>query len=133
MTRGKRLIGFINRVAYAMLVSGFVWYLTLVPFTMTPLGRGAHLVFVKVLDFPVAMVSSVLPWQLKGIDPFSSERQPERANMWELLHAHVRVAVPVYVTLFYVPNAIAFFLGRRLRKPQPSQTSIQDRSVVNRS
>ena len=131
MRRWKRVVGFIHRVTYAVLLSVFVWYLTLVPFTMTPLRRSSHLALVKVLDFPVAMVSSVLPWQAKGIDLFSEERQPERANMWELLHAHVRVAVPVYVILFYVPNAITF-LRRRLRTPPPDEASIEHGSAVHR-
>jgi hypothetical protein len=80
---------------------------------MSPLPRGTHMVLLRALDFPVAMVSAVLPWQLQGIDVWSPERQAERANMWDLLYAHLRIAVPTYVALFYIPTVIAPMVRRR--------------------
>jgi hypothetical protein len=115
MISRRSVIGGLHRVAYATLLGVAGWYLTVVPFGMTPLPRTVHVAALRVLDFPIAIVNSVLPWQLRGIDVFATERQPERANMWQLLHAHLRVSVPTYVLLFYVPMA-AWTVRKALRE-----------------
>src|SRR5690348_5514198 len=104
MTGWRFVAGVAHRLAYATLISIAAWYLFVVPLTMTPLPVGVHLALLRVLDFPVAMVNRVLPWQLQGIDVFATERQPERASMWELLYVHLRVSVPAYFLLFYFPT-----------------------------
>jgi hypothetical protein len=88
-----------------------------VPFTEILLSRIVHDWLLKLLDLPVAAVSSLLPWQWKGIDVWSSERQPDYGSIWKMLYVHLRTAVPVYVILFYLPNAIAWIVRRVRRRP----------------
>lgn len=85
------------------------------PFDQIPLPLAVHEPLLKVLDLPVAAVNTLLPWQWKGIDVWSSKRQPEHESVWRTLLVHLRVAVPVYVLLFYVPNVIAALVRRRKR------------------
>lgn len=109
------LPGLAHRIAYATVVSVAIWYLLLVPFSETSLPRPLHDGLLKLLDLPIAAVNTILPWQWKGIDAWSSERQPEYGSIWKLLYVHLRIAVPVYVALFYLPNAIAWIVRRARR------------------
>lgn len=124
----RAFAGLIHRFVYGALLGAFVWYLTAVPYTMTPIPHVIHHPLLVVLDFPVALVSEHLPWQFKGIDTFSSERQPERSNEWEYLYGHLRTAVPVYVVLFYLPN-IMLWIVRRPRNGRPKEAPAATRAV----
>lgn len=111
------LIGFVHRVAYATLISFVTWFLWTARFDTLPLGRDLQLGIVNVLAYPVAMVSERTPidgWH--AIDPFVDQpvghNEPnERVLLW-----HLRLAVPVYVALFYVPNLVAWIIRVRRRR-----------------
>src|SRR5437879_1721394 len=106
----RAAIGLVHRVVYATLLGAFVWYLTVVPYSITPIPPAVHHSLLLILDLPLALVSAHLPWQLKTVDAFSSERQPEYANQWEYLYVHLRAAVPIYAGLFYLPNLLTWIV-----------------------
>jgi hypothetical protein len=105
-------------MVYAAVISFIVWFLWTARFNTLPLGRGPQLGIVKVLDFPVAMVSEQMPsagW--RAIDPFTSDQIGHNEPDEKLLLWHARLAIPVYVALFYIPNVVTSIV-RRLRKPK---------------
>jgi hypothetical protein len=116
VTHWRWLLGFIHRVAYAALVSFVVWFLWTARFDTLPLGRDLQLRIVSVLDFPVAMVSEQMPldgW--RSIDPFSRDQMGHNEPNEKVLLWHLRLAMPVYVVLFYLPNLVLWIV-RRFRK-----------------
>ena len=115
MKSGPVVAGLAHRVAYAIVIGVAIWYFALVPFSETSIPRPLHEWLLKLLDLPIAAVNAILPWQWKGIDVWSSERQPEYSNVLKMLRVHLRVAVPVYVLLFYVPNAVRWVMRRGRR------------------
>jgi hypothetical protein len=71
----------------------------------------------RLIDFPVAAVSRFLP--PGGDELFSSHGSPTPEYLWHYL----RVAVPVYMLLFYLPNLLRGGwerLRRRREAPVPS-------------
>jgi len=110
-------------VVYAALISFIVWFLWTARFNTLPLGRDLQLGIVKVLDFPVAMVSERMPltgW--RAIDPFTSDQLGHNEPDEKLLLWHARLAIPVYVMLFYVPSVVMWIV-RRLRNGRTKQTA----------
>lgn len=109
------LSGFCNRVAYATLVSMWVWLGATMPslWSIAPLRLLTY-----VLDLPVALVGLILPVSLRFIDMFFSRGIQEWAflDAPQALFLHLRLSVPVYVSLFY----ILAFLSRVLRRRTPS-------------
>jgi hypothetical protein len=96
VSRLRCLLGFIHRVAYATLISFVVWFLWTARFDRLPLDRDLQLGIVKVLDFPVAMVSERMP--LTGwlsIDPFTRDQMGHNEPNEKVLLRHLRLAVPV--------------------------------------
>jgi hypothetical protein len=97
------LVGLSHRVACATLIGIYTWLFSYLPYSATPrlLGDLAY-----IFDFPVAAASLVLPFPFKGIDLFFGRGVGEFMSKETLLFWHLRVAIPVYVLLFYVPNLI---------------------------
>ena len=129
MRRWQPLVGVVHRVAYAALISFIVWFLWTARFNTLPFGRDLQLGIVKVLDFPVAMVSEQMPrtgW--RAIDPFTSDQMGHNEPDEKVLLWHLRLALPVYVVLFYLPN-IAMWIVRRLRNGRPKEAPAAKRAV----
>lgn len=118
MAMTRYAAGFIHRAAYATLTAIVVWILYVFPFD--PGSYRFRLAAVKVLDWPVAMVSRQMPPSLKAIDPFSDYPFAHNERAEYVLLLHLRLAVPVYILLFYLPSLIAAGLARlRRRKSGP--------------
>jgi hypothetical protein len=131
VNRLRWLLGFIHRVAYATLISFVVWFLWTARFDTLPLGRDLQLGIVKVLDFPVAMLSERMP--LTGwlsIDPFTRDQMGHNEPNEKVLLWHLRTAVPVYVVLFYLPNLVMWIVrrfgnGRGSKEAHAATTAIE--------
>jgi amino acid transporter len=127
--RWRWLLGFIHRIAYAVLVSFVVWFLWTARFDTLSLGRDFQLGIVKVLDFPVAMVSERMPltgW--RSIDPFTRDQMGHNEPNEKVLLWHLRLAVPVYVVLFYLPN-LFIWIVRRFRNRSREDAAVAKRVV----
>lgn len=135
--RGKLLravIGFVHRVVYAALIGIVTWLMAIFPIGVV--NSLLLMLILKVFDFPVAVAGLLLPWEYTGIDLFFGHGfgvgapAPE-----EILLRHLRVAIPVYVLLFYVPNLIKGGIGlirrrQKTTKPDVSRAAGLAKSVV---
>src|SRR4051794_20285246 len=125
----KSLLGFSHRVTYAALISFVVWFLWTARFDTLPFGRDLQLRIVSVLDFPVAIVSEQMPLQgWRSIDPFTRDQMGHNEPNEKVLLWHLRLAMPVYVVLFYLPNLVLSIM-RRLRTRKKGQLSQRKQRV----
>ena len=113
MKPGKRqLINLVHRIAYAALISALVWILARLPMQLNPYGPGALLLLA--LDWPIAVATQPLPCKEFAIDLWFTVEGGEgcpsgigyQVPAWEMFVNHMRVGIPVYVFLFYVPNIL---------------------------
>jgi hypothetical protein len=121
--RWRPVIGFIHRVTYAMLIGFITWFLWIARFDTLPFDRDIQTGMIKVLSFPVALVSEQTPitgW--KAIDPFTKDIVGHNEPNEKVLLWHLRLAVPVYVVLFYLPN-LGTWIIRRARRKRHSQAT----------
>ena len=96
-----------HRVAYAAALAFFVF-----DFAVLPIGVGGPVLgtLLAVLNLPVAVVGLALPCDQRGLDfPVGHCHWP---NQTLFLH-HLRLAIPVYVALFYLPNLVSLIRKRR--------------------
>jgi hypothetical protein len=116
VSRSRHAIGFIHRVVYATLIGFITWFLWTARYDTLPLGRDAQNAIVKVLAAPVAFVSRLTPpagW--KALDPFTSDVVGHNEPNEKLLLWHLRLAVPTYVVIFYIPSLIRLLVRRARR------------------
>ncbi len=113
----KSFIGFCHRVAYAIVLGVTVGYIYLVP---SPLGARGSAWVAGILNLPVSVFCQVTG--AHAINTFASSSFAHLGTFEDALFQHLRVAVPVYVVLFYVPN-IAKWLIRRMRRPMRADTN----------
>lgn len=104
----RAVLGFVLRVIAAVALSGTVWWLATRPFDRIPLPRSTVAILVRVLDFPVAVAGEVLP--IRGMELVFNDYESwcDFCSPGQFLWQQMRLAVPVYVLLFYVPNVIRF-------------------------
>lgn len=111
------VFGFFHRVAYAVALSLLVW-----DFYVLPLGLnlGIWSSVLSVLNAPVAAVGLLIPCPERGLDaPFLQCHHEGGQSGPQFFFSHLRLAVPVYVLLFYLPNLIrAGWARKRGRLPQ---------------
>lgn len=105
------VVGFFDRLAYATAVAlgGFLLAVMPGPARVDPSGVVARLV-----DLPVALAGLILPAKWKGIDLWFSPEGLGYFTFPEALIRHLRIAIPVYMFLFYLPS-LAVVGWRRLR------------------
>ena len=122
-----RLIGFGHRIAYATLVSSLLWIGVSLPseaMLTDPYGRSAW--FVRLLDLPIAVATQALPCEEFALDlwfTIRGERVCPGVPAREAFFNHMRLGIPVYVLLFYVPNVLlgAVRWWQRRRSVAPAQ------------
>lgn len=104
----KRLIGLCHRVAYAALVSAIVWIFVDLPLpegSYPPTRWGVSLTIARWLDLPIAVATQPLPCSESAIDLWFRIRCPEPiGDLWRYFFHHMRVGIPAYVLLFYLPS-----------------------------
>jgi hypothetical protein len=110
----RYFVGLGHRLAYATTLGLLTWYLYMMP--CPALDMDLRRVIVAILDLPVAIVSQVLPgsWW-KGIDVFSVNPFGHGLAPELVLVRHLRLAIPVYVLLFYLAS-LCRLAGYRFRK-----------------
>lgn len=106
-----RILGLTHRLAYATTVALAGFLLTVMPvgLRIDPSGFVVHL-----LDLPVAAAGLLLAPEWRGIDLWFQPQEWGYLHPIEGLLRHLRLAIPVYMLLFYLPNLIAG-AHRRLR------------------
>jgi hypothetical protein len=99
------LIGFCNRLAYALLFGIGTWVFAWLP---TPLAANQEFgLLLSVINAPVAFVSLFLPFQWQAVDLVFGRNLPHSLGEAAYLWQHLRTAVPVYLILFYLPLMLA--------------------------
>lgn len=103
----RTLIGLAHRVAYAAALAFFVFDFSVLPTGVTGSVLGG---FLAALNFPVALVGLLLPCGERGLDfPIGHCDFPSTA----LFLNHLRLAIPVYVVLLYLPGSLRALRRRR--------------------
>src|SRR6266852_1220902 len=97
-------IGFIVRLVVSTVISLTGWWLFSTPFDRLPLPRAAIWPIVRVLDFPVALAAELLP--IRGMELIFHDPASwcDFCTNGELLRMQMRIAIPVYLLLLYVPT-----------------------------
>lgn len=102
------VVGFSHRLAYALALSLLVWNLYVLPVGM---GGNGGPVLLSLANAPVGAAALLVPCPARGIDaPFLQCHHQGGQSASEFFLSHLRVAVPVYMFLFYLP-----FLLRRAK------------------
>jgi hypothetical protein len=109
------LLGLSHRLAYAIAVALTGFFLIVMPI-------GLRIEFlVRLLDLPVAAAGLLLPLEWRGIDLWFQPQEWGYVDPLQGLLRHLRVAIPAYVVLFYVPNVLSA-VYRRLQGTRPGPT-----------
>lgn len=96
--------GFFLRLGYAVALSALVWNFFVLPLGVDLDAWGPVL---NALNAPVATASLLVPCPERGLDaPFSQCHQQGGQTPPRFFFNHLRLAVPVYVLMFYLPNAL---------------------------
>ena len=114
----RRLLSACHRFAYAALVSALVWIFAQLPMQMNPPELGARILLV--LDWPIAVATQVLPCREFAVDLWYAGAAPDgcpqgfanQVSTREWFFNHMRVGIPVYLFLFYVPDLLAWLRRR---------------------
>ena len=120
----KKVVGLCHRLAYGTVLGLIVCYVYLIP--IPSLGIRGSLWVVGVLNFPVSVFCAVTG--VRAINSFASSAFAHSGTFQEVLVTHLRVAVPVCVVLFYVPNLIAWIV-RRLRPQKGDESHREPRAI----
>jgi len=104
----RRTLGFALRLAGATALSLLVWWLAVTPFDRLPppLSRSSFLfIAIRILNFPVA-VAGELFYPIRGVQVLF-----DGYSTWcdfcppdELFRHQMRIAIPTYLVLFYLPS-----------------------------
>jgi hypothetical protein len=118
MTHLRRIaIGLALRLIGATVVSLIVWWLFTTPFDRIPLPRSAAIfAIVRILNFPVALAGELL-YPIRGLELLFRDYDTwcDFCSTGEMFRQQMRLAVPVYVTLFYIPTVLRSIARRNAR------------------
>jgi hypothetical protein len=108
-------IGFTLRLITSTVISLTVWLLFTTPFDRIPLPRPAVFVIARVLDFPVALAGEVLP--IRGMELVFHDYDTRCAfcPIEEMFRQQMRIAIPAYLFLLYVPTLLRSVARRDAR------------------
>ena len=103
------LFGFCHRVAYAALVSAIVWIFVFLPLPEGISYPGDMIIqVVRWLDLPIAAATQIMPCNEFAVDMWFRVRCPELGygivDLRGYFFNHMRIGIPTYVLLFYLPN-----------------------------
>lgn len=110
----RQLIGLCHRIAYATLMSVLIWIGATIPIGPVK-GSDPLLVAVTAADLPIALATQALPCTEFAIDLWFTVHcpPPQEESVPRLFVNHLRVGIPVYVLLFYLPAIVRAALRRR--------------------
>ena len=98
--------GLFDRAAYATCAALALFILLAAPFPANPILRNSQLAFCYLLDLPVAVVSHLTPWHTFDLFFEPGRFGHNNPDAFKLLLLHLRVAIPTYIALFYLPNFV---------------------------
>ncbi len=106
---GHALFGFCHRAAYAALVSAIVWIFMFLPLPEGGYPDGMTVRVIRLLDLPIAVATQIMPCDEFAVDLWFSVRGgggcPEPiGDLRTYFFNHMRIGVPSYLLLFYLPN-----------------------------
>jgi hypothetical protein len=103
---GRVSIGLTLRVITATAISLLIWWLSMTPFDRLPLPRSAIFAIVRILDFPVALAGELL-YPIRGMELVFSDYDTwcDFCPVGEMFRQQMRLAIPVYLFLLYIPTA----------------------------
>lgn len=101
----RHFVGFCNRVAYATVLGLAAWGLMMWP-PFTPLAGRIYGYAAILLDLPIALANLLLPLDWRGLDLVFDRGLTIGTSTPGFLFRHLRVAIPVYVLLFYLPSLL---------------------------
>lgn len=109
---GSTSVGLCHRLAYATALAALTWCMTILPLGLKHLAMWSAVI--AVVNAPVSAVGLSLSCQERGLDiPFGDCHDPSSPHLLK----HLRLAIPVYVVLFYFPGLIRggmnWWRGRR--------------------
>jgi hypothetical protein len=108
-------IGLTLRVITATAISLLVWWLSITPFDRLPLPRPAIFVTVRILNFPVALAGELL-YPIRGMQLVFPDYDTwcDFCPVGEMFRQQMRLAIPVYLFLLYIPTVL-----RSIRRRDP--------------
>lgn len=111
----RLILGFIVRLIASAVISFTVWWLFVTPFDRLPLPASAVTVIVRLLDFPVALAGEVLP--IRGMELVFDDHGTwcDFCSVGEMFRQQMRIAIPTYLLLFYVPTLLRRVARRDVR------------------
>jgi len=113
MTVPKWLLSFSHRLAWSIVFGLAGFFPCVMPTDDGPL-RVVYHSMCYVFDLPVALVTRLGIPYVAGLDVFWFRGVGEFTHPNEMLYWHMRVAVPTYLALLYLPN-LAIAVHRRLK------------------
>jgi len=132
------LLSFCHRVAYATLISALVWI-----FANLPMPEGVShsedwlLQIASWLDYPIAAASQIMPCDENALDMWFRVRCPELGygtfSLREYLFNHMRIGIPVYLLILYLPSIYHYGRGwwRRRRRVRSSALPESSKSIAS--
>jgi hypothetical protein len=114
----RAVLGFVHRFAYATVCAFLGFVPCILPYRDRPSPVFAAICYT--FNLPVAVVTWLGIPYLAGLDAWRGRGVGESMSAGEMLVWHVRVAVPTYVVLFYVPT-LALWVARRQHNRQAAK------------
>jgi hypothetical protein len=108
MSHFRRIsLGLVLRLIIATALSFIVWWLAVTPFDRLFRPRVITIGIVRILNFPVALAGELL-YPIRGIQVVFRDDDTwcDFCSLSEMFRQQVRLAIPVYLFLFYVPAAL---------------------------
>lgn len=121
----KNTVGALHRLAYATAISAIVWLVSAQPLNVSLKGLTSWTI--RILDLPIATASQLLPCDERGLDLWyrvapGYSSCPHNPGP-EFFGNHMRIGVPAYLALFYLPNLL-LAARRRWRRSKATVAAV---------
>jgi len=109
-------IRFTLRFLVATVISLLVWWLSTTPFDRLPLPRTVIITTVRLLNFPVALAGELF-YPIRGIQLLFEDYSTwcDFCPVGEMFRQQMRIAIPTYLVLLYIPAAMRSIVRRDAR------------------
>ena len=109
------VIGFALRLIASTVISVAVWWLMVTPFDRLHLPSPVVFGIVRIFDFPVAVAGEVLP--IRGVELVFDDHDTwcDFCTADERFYQQLRIAIPTYLFLLYLPTLLRWMARRNRR------------------
>jgi len=124
MSMRRTLIGLAVRFLIATALSLLVWWLFITPFDRLPFPPPAVHFIVRLLNFPVALAGELLD-PIRGIAVLFDDDGSwcDFCTVGEMFRRQMRIAIPTYLFLLYLPAVMRSIACRRRRGTSSTSSS----------